>query len=197
MPLRGHAAFSSLRDTLRSATAGAHAALDNALLPTGTRWTRERYIAFLQATLAVVGAAEPAVAAVLPAFAPFGETTRASRLRDDLIALGQESLGPRSAAFASLHGAAAAYGTAYVIEGSQLGGRVIAGHVADALALGDDGLGYLRPPGMPAGARWKAFVSDLDAFGRSASERDVSVAAAWASHTFRAFEAAFRDEGLI
>lgn len=166
-------------------------------MPEGARWTRERYVGFLQATLAVVGAAEPAVAAVLPAFVPCGEPTRSSRLRDDLVALGQRALAPPSAAFASVPSPAAAYGTAYVLEGSQLGGRVIAGHVADALALGDEALAYLRPPGVAAGTRWKAFVADLDAFGASAGERDWSVAAAWASHTFAAFETAFRDEGLI
>jgi heme oxygenase len=187
----------SLRGTLRSATAGAHAALDGALMPPGTCWTRDRYVAFLQATLAVVSAAEPAVAAVLPAFAPCGTPTRASRLRDDLVALGQRALAPPSPALAHVPGAAAAYGTAYVLEGSQLGGRVIAGHVAEALALGDEALGYLRPPGVAAGAQWKAFVADLDAFGAAAGERDWDVAAAWASHTFAAFEAAFRDEGLI
>ena len=188
---------SSLRDTLRSATAGAHAALDGALMPPGARWTRERYVAFLQATLAVVSAAEPAVTAGLPDFAPCGERTRASRLRDDLVALGQRAFPPPSPAFADVPGAAAAYGTAYVLEGSQLGGRVIAGHVAGALALGDDGLAYLRPAGAPAGSRWKTFVAGLDAFGAVAGERDWDIAAAWASHTFAAFETAFRDEGLI
>lgn len=187
----------SLRGTLRSATAGAHAALDGALLPAGARWTRERYVAFLQATLAVVSAAEPAVAAVLPAFAPCGAATRTSRLRDDLLALGQKALAPPLAAFDRVSSAAAAYGTAYVLEGSQLGGRVLAGHVAAALALGDEALAYLRPAGVPAGTRWKAFVADLDAFGASAGEQDWNVAAAWASHTFAVFETAFRDEGLI
>ena len=187
----------SLRDTLRSATAGAHAALDGALMPAGARWTRERYVAFLQATLAVVSAAEPAIAAVLPGFAPGGEQTRASRLRDDLVALGQQAFAPPSPMFAPVQGAAAAYGTAYVLEGSQLGGRVIAGHVAGARALGGEGLAYLRPAGAPAGSRWRAFVAGLDAFGGAASERDRNVAAAWASHTFAAFETAFRDQGLI
>lgn len=187
----------SLRGTLRSATAGAHAALDRALLPPGARWTRERYVAFLQATLAVVSAAEPAVAAVLPAFVPCGAPSRASRLRDDLVALGQEALAPPSPAFDRVPSAAAAYGTAYVLEGSQLGGRVIAGHVAETLALGEEALAYLRSAGTPAGTRWKAFVADLDAFGAAAGERDWNVAAAWASHTFAAFETAFRDEGLI
>jgi heme oxygenase len=187
----------SLRDTLRSATAGAHAALDGALMPPGASWTRERYVAFLQATLAVVSAAEPAVNAVLPDFTPSGERTRASRLRDDLAALGQRVFPPPSPALARVPGAAAAYGTAYVLEGSQLGGRVIAGHVAGALALGDEALAYLRPAGAPAGSRWRTFVAGLDAFGAAASEHDWNIAAAWASRTFAAFEAAFRDEGLI
>jgi heme oxygenase len=187
----------SLRDTLRTATASAHTALDGALMPAGARWTRERYVAFLQATLSVVSAAEPAVTAILPGFSPCGTRTRTSRLRDDLVALGQRAFPPPSPAFARLPGAAAAYGTAYVLEGSQLGGRVIAGHVAGALALGDEGLAYLRPAGAATGAQWRAFVADLDAFGAVAGERDWNLAAAWASHTFAAFESAFRDEGLI
>jgi len=187
----------SLREVLRSSTAAAHAALDDVLAPPTVRWTRERYVAFLQGTLAVVSAAEPAVAAVLPDFALCHGPTRTKRLRDDLVALGVETLVPPSSAFPRLASAAAAWGVAYVLEGSQLGGRVIARQVADALSVGDEALHYLRPAGAAAGERWKAFVAALDDFGARAAERDRRVASAWASHTFAAFEAAFRDEGLI
>jgi len=190
-------ATASLREALRSSTAAAHAALDQSLAPAGVRWTRERYVAFLQGTLAVVSAAEPAVAAVLPDFASCHEPTRTKRLRDDLVALGVEVLAPPSAAFPRLASAAAAWGVAYVLEGSQLGGRVIAGQVADALHVGDEALHYLRPAGVAAETRSKAFVAALDGFGASANARDQRVAAAWASHTFAAFESAFRDEGLL
>jgi heme oxygenase len=190
-------ATASLREALRSSTVVAHAALDQALAPPGVRWTRERYVAFLQGTLAVVSAAEPAVSAVLPDFVSCHEPTRTKRLRDDLVALGVEALAPPSAAFPRLASAAAAWGVAYVLEGSQLGGRVIAGQVADALHVGDEALHYLRPAGVVAGTRWKAFVAALDAFGATATGRDQRVAAAWASHTFAAFESAFRDEGLL
>jgi heme oxygenase len=191
------AAPTSLRDELRASTAAAHAALDQALMPAGVRWTRERYVAFLQGTLAVVSAAEPAVAAVLPDFASCHEPTRTKRLRDDLVALGVEALAPPSTAFPRLASAAAAWGVAYVLEGSRLGWQVVARQVAQALSLGDESLHYLRPAGVSAGARWTAFVTALDGFGAAATDTDRRVAAAWASHAFAAFEAAFRDEGLL
>jgi heme oxygenase len=190
-------ATASLREALRSSTAAAHAALHEALTPPGARWTPERYVAFLQATLAVVSAAEPAIAAVLPEFMPCTGPTRTKRLRDDLVALGVETLAPPSPAFPRLASAAAAWGAAYVIEESHCGGQLIAREVTRALPTGKEALHYLRPSGVPAAARWEAFVAGLDAFGASASERDWRVASAWASHTLSAFEAAFREEGLI
>lgn len=166
-------------------------------MPPGVRWTRERYVAFLYATLTVVSAAEPAIGAVLPGLMSCDAPSRASRLHDDLVSLGQVAPVPPSAVFRLQGSAAAAYGAAYVIEQSRLDGRAIAAAVAGSLSLGEEGLTYLRPKDAPAGARWKGFIAQLDAFGASTAEREWRAAAASAGVTSAAFAAAFRDEGLM
>jgi CheY-like chemotaxis protein len=52
----------TLREALRASTQLRHEALDRALMPPGSAWTRARYHQFLRATLAVVDTLEPAIA---------------------------------------------------------------------------------------------------------------------------------------
>ena len=78
----------TLREALRASTRPRHEALDRALMPPGTPWTRERYRRFLRGTLAVVAALEPAILELLADVAPIESLSRAERLRADLRALG-------------------------------------------------------------------------------------------------------------
>jgi heme oxygenase len=185
----------TLRDALRASTHARHEALDRALMPPGTAWTRARYRRFLRGTLAVVDAVEPAIAARLTEVTA-SDVPRAARLRADLLALGDDAV-VDSGGVPHLGGLAAAYGAAYVLEGSMLGGQ----HVAQAVErdLGIDGacLTYLRPPGVAIGIGWNAFVAALNAFGATAPVADWCAAEAAAAATFTAFAEAFRREGLI
>jgi heme oxygenase len=182
-----------LRDHLRAATRAAHDALDRALMPAGLVWTRDRYVRFLRATLAVLEAAERALvgAGVL------SDTDRTARLRGDLGTMGAASTVAPIVSTPGPTSLASDFGSAYVIEGSQLGGVQIASAVAADLGLDSGSLTYLRPLGVSLGARWHAFVARLDAFGETASAEEWREAEAGAQATFAAFEAAFRREGLL
>lgn len=60
---------------------------------------------------------------------------------------------------------AAALGALYVLEGASLGGRVIARHVADALALTPDtGLAFFCGYGDATGEMWRRFGAALEAW---------------------------------
>jgi heme oxygenase len=118
----------TLRDALRASTHSRHEALDRALMPPGTAWTRGRYQRFLRGTLAVVETLEPAIAALLPDLAPIDAPARAIRLRRDLRALGADGV-VDPVGTPDLPGRPAAFGAAYVLEGAMLGGQ----HVAQAL----------------------------------------------------------------
>lgn len=58
-----------------------------------------------------------------------------------------------------------AWGFAYVMEGSKLGGKVIAKHLQKTLGIvGDNGAAYLVNAGADTGREWKGFLQSLAAY---------------------------------
>lgn len=131
-------------DLLRAETQSLHAALDAAIDLTD-------YPRFLVATLSAVARLEPAVATHLPDLI---SDERITALRGDLAELAIEPIAPLPApTFAS---ASEAFGAAYVMEGSTLGGMVLADRV------GSPATRYLRLRGKTTGSRWKHFLAELE-----------------------------------
>lgn len=183
----------SLAQHLRTATRPVHQALEARLDLAGTSWSRDRYAAFLRATLAVVGPLEAPIAAAIGERFVRWDTSRADRLRRDLARLGAPSVVDAGSGPAMT--TAEAFGAAYVVEGSQLGARFIAAELARRLDLHDDALAYLRPREV-MGPTWSEFVAALDAFGTE-DPRSASRVEDAAARTFRAFERAFEREGFV
>ena len=118
----------------------------------------------------------------------FGPRSRADGIVRDLAALG---LTPPPAASAEGPGTAGqALGWVYVAEGSMLGGRIIRRRLA-ADGRGLDGLDFLDPYGEETGARWRAFMTLMDAAcaaGRADIDQIVKGGVdgfAFARHTLR------------
>lgn len=89
------------------------------------------------------------------------------------------------------HTAAAAWGLAYVVEGSQLGGRVLYQRLRRAGVAAP--LRYLEGRGSGTGAHWNAFLQALRAaLARPADASAASAAACWA---FEDLLARFRRHG--
>ena len=88
-------------------------------------------------------------------------------LRDDLLHLGMRSEAiealPLCSPSVAIALRAEALGALYVVEGSTLGGQVIARHVRRALgpALAGGGLRYFTAYGARTGAMWRAFCDEL------------------------------------
>lgn len=124
---------------------------------------RARYLRVLQVFAAFLPAWESAVAAALPA--RWGEWLRArSRqrfLRQDLEVLGVAEA-PAPVFAPSLPGAAAAWGSLYVMEGSALGGQVITRHLAEAGLHPHSGGAFFHGWGEATGAMWREFRGLLD-----------------------------------
>lgn len=183
----------SLLEAIRKATAEAHAALERQLPPEG--WTRAQYAAFLRATLAVVDIVEPRIRRWLPdihgAAAPGG-----ARLRHDLAALGEPHDVAPAADLPNIDTTAAAYGAAYVLQGSMLGGSIIARTLQLNSQIPGGSFTYLQPPGVSIGPVWRAFTMRLDAFGSAASAADHQAAIDAAQRTFVGFAAAIAREGV-
>jgi len=111
---------------------------------------------------------------------------RSARLRRDLVALGTpQSLITAAAAaddvLPSLATPAAALGCAWVVEGSALGGRLLARHVASIIGDGEEGGGsfFLSNPEPPA--RWVACCDAVNLCGAEPGNRAAILAAATAT----------------
>lgn len=116
----------------------------------------DAYGAFLTAHARVL----PPIEAVLNDYALFPFSSRTGALRDDLAALGKPF--PEPAAVAPPANAAAAWGMLYVVEGSRLGGAMLARTVGQGLPHF-----YLDARHAPGG--WRRFCDALDA----AAEGDI------------------------
>jgi heme oxygenase len=108
---------------------------------------------------------------------------RSAMIRADLAALGLEA--PELTAFGPLDGDAACWGAAYVVEGSRLGGALLARRVAPGLPRA-----YLGAPQVKGA--WRSFVEALDA-ALDADDR-IGRATGAARETFGFFEAAGRRQ---
>ena len=184
----------TLLELLRAATAATHQQLE-ARMPLDDGWSRQRYAAFLRATLAVVAAVEPRIRRLLPD-PPAGETPGAERLRHDLTLLHDDADVEPAPGLPEIDTPAAAFGAAYVLQGSMLGGVVIARRLELDPNIPAGSLTYLRPA-EAAGPSWRDFVRRLNAFGANAAAGERHAAVASARQMFASFEAAFSREGVL
>lgn len=168
------------RAALRKGTAADHERLD--VLFGGFRLgDPQDYRAFLTAHAMALTAVERALDA-----AGFGDTLddwpqrkRGDAIAADLAAIGEPSPTPLPAT--SLDTPAAQWGAAYVIEGSRLGGALLARSVPEDLPKSY--LGSAQPPGS-----WRKFLDKLDK--ALPLPRDIADATESARATFGLFEQA-------
>ena len=165
---------------LRAATAGDHEAVDAAFARFDLNDPAD-YAGFLMAHARALPAIEAALSGfpTLPPMRP-----RRALLADDLARLGYPM--PVAVEFTIPHDIATAFGTAYVVEGSRLGGGLLARRVGPGLPTA-----YLAAVHQPG--EWRAFSQALDhAAGEAGAEwLDRSIAAARA--VFRIYARAAGD----
>ena len=167
----------SAHQQLRSATRAAHDRVD-AHFGKFDLADADQYGEFLLAHAAAFLPAEQAIAEAGGRAIPgFEEGRRSDALRKDLAELGLAT--PPAAAFGPLRTWAEVLGSAYVLEGSRLGGAVLARQVAPGLPRGFLGA---RPPA----GHWRAFIAYLDS--QLDDEPAVDAATRSALETFALFE---------
>ena len=144
--------------------------------------TRDAYRDHLTRLLAFYDALEPALAEVdgLGAVLPdLGDRLgKADWIRQDLDVLGAGDSAPTARAPA--FDVAQALGALYVIEGSTLGGRLIARQLGQSIGVtAESGARFYHSYGDDRGERWKTYKAALNQFGADHPERvDDAVAAA-------------------
>jgi len=189
---RHTAPMSPLRDRLRAGTRVEHERIERALGFTPESLTLAAYHGYLRRMHSFHAATEPALLAARHAHPPglaLEARVKTPWLAEDLRHFGLEPLAPpiwEAPGFTP----ATLLGTAYVLEGATLGGRVLLGRVAQRWDL-DRGRGasYLAGYGARTGPMWAEFVGVLHGTRLSAAEEEACVAAA--RDTFARLEAWF------
>lgn len=190
---------SPILDALREATRGQHAALDAALDLTDPRLTLARYVAFLRGSASALAPLERSLRA-LPDW-PVAMPDADARWKAPALALDLGRLDPGGApagevAVPTVDSLATAFGCAYVMEGSTLGGAVLARSIEPALGLSPErGTAYLRAYGDAVGPRWRSFLGRLAGFGDTLAGPDRGALVDAARGTFDAFAGALRAAG--
>lgn len=119
------------------------------------------------------------------------ERRRAKLLVRDLETLGADPTQLPMATMPELRGNAELLGAMYVMEGSRLGGQMLARHVERVLGdVGQRSVQYLRGFGDSTGAMWKRFVEVLEA---EVPEEESELAVKSAQQMFRVFGAWMLD----
>jgi heme oxygenase len=171
-----------LLERLRVETRPAHDQIEHALDLPGRMTSRDGYRAVLERFYGFHVAWEAAIEPVIADHAFFHPRRKLDLLVQDLRALGLDDRTmaglPRCLPLMPLPSPAAAFGAMYVVEGSTLGGSVIARHVERALGLRPEaGCAYFRSYGSATGRMWSAFRTRLMAMS-SPGVDDVIVASA-------------------
>ena len=178
------------RAALRDATRVHHERVEAAVdLPARTR-DRDTYRALLASLLGLFRPLERQLAA-LPwreAGLDLGAHRRAALLRADVADLGGDPDAVPDAPVPATPALADGFGALYVLEGSALGGQILAREAEAALELGGVGTRFFRGDGRATGAGWRAFGRALD--GYLVTPERLGRARQTAEATFDAFEQA-------
>lgn len=180
---------------LKADTAQCHTQLENALDLMRADWPREEYVSLLEAFYGYVAPWEDAAALAMPAtLTPFFNARRkTSMLAADIATLTGDRERMHAIVLATaaqlpdMRGIGRVFGSMYVMEGSTLGGRFIAPHVASLFNLEKGhGNAYFDGYGARTGSMWNAF-RETAANAVPAIEFDAAVDAA--TQTFEGLHA--------
>ncbi len=178
-------------EALRVATRELHAALDRSVVPLDSV---DNYRSFLRGSFLAVA---PLEAQLEPWLAPGSRwVARAPLLRADLNDLGDEAdtIAPQSTLTIASPGEA--FGVRYVVEGSALGGAVLARSVEQALGKSAP-TRYLTVHGGELGSRWRAFMNELSEWDKTATSAEKTQACDTASAVFACYRGAFERSSAL
>ena len=172
---------------LREATAADHEAVEGSVPLVSPDLNRLGYIAVLERLHGIVAAWESYAQARAPEWMrPYLDERRRLALLDrDLLVLGRVPPDGDRPEMPTLNGDAALLGAAYVMEGSRLGGQLIARHVEKQLGLrSGEGDAYFVGFGDSTGAKWKELVALIE---RRVPDAEEDLAIGGAKAMFGAF----------
>ncbi|MEO5903066.1 MAG: biliverdin-producing heme oxygenase [Gemmatimonadaceae bacterium] len=167
---------------LKESTSDAHARVEEALRLTDDTLDLGRYLRLLSTMRSVHIAADLLLAPFKPELAALGyqpaERKRVEWIDEDLMSLGGSWHGTTSSAIEKfeVNSVCDCLGMIYVLEGSTLGGQIIASAVARSLALTPpNGCRYYIGYGSRTGSRWKETRDTIDGYSASSAERELAI----------------------
>lgn len=186
----------TILDHIRSATRQHHQQIEAELDLMRPDLTLTGYIRYLRRSFGFYVPWEAGMAAALPAGvgARLALWPRAAALASDLRHLQQEPETLSLACAADLPSLASlpqAMGSLYVVEGSALGGQLIAKHVKATLRLGEEACQFLTAYGKQTALHWRAFCRWLE---ESSTPDQADIIARSACDTFDAMRVWLRGE---
>lgn len=172
----------TIRDTLKRETAPIHARMERDLGLADRTMSRSRYVFVLARLYGFHAAWEPTVARALADDAFWQPRRRLRLLADDLSAFGfspsDVAALPSCPALPALDNAARALGSAYVLEGSRLGGAIVARNLEATRCIdGPCGYAYFAGDGTRTAGLWRDFLCRLEATATPENAPDIVAAA--------------------
>jgi heme oxygenase len=163
---------------LREETRAAHDAIERDLEGLRAHASIDRYRLLVERFFGFYAAWEPQVASILADEDFFAPRRKIHLLEQDLTFLGYGADAlralPRCRDLPPLAGLPETMGSLYVLEGSTLGGQVVARRLERSLGLADGrGYAFFRSYGREVGAMWRAFGERLLALPAAAGEASV------------------------
>ncbi|WP_446745699.1 biliverdin-producing heme oxygenase [Silvibacterium acidisoli] len=174
---------------LRSGTAEAHEALEGELRLASSALSLAEYVHTLQTFEGFVSRWEDeAEQACPPHLKPTFEQRRRARLLQGDLRHFDASKAEEQPRIPPITNTAAFLGSMYVMEGSTLGGQMIARHVESHLHLSNgDGYSYFLGHGANTGRMWKEFIEILNRESQDLPEAEIVSSARRTFESFRAF----------
>jgi heme oxygenase len=175
---------SSLSGTLRTTTRQEHVDVEDTLLPFLTSLnSKHKYASLLRMFFGFYQPLEQRISAQLSVadLPDLPERRKSSAILSDLAQCGMTSENiPLCSHLPSLPSKAAAFGALYVLEGSTLGGKMIARMLLEnkELSVGPEAVSFFSGYGAATGARWRVFLEALN------QQADTSEVVAAARQTF-------------
>ncbi|WP_406854421.1 biliverdin-producing heme oxygenase [Alsobacter sp. KACC 23698] len=161
---------------LRTETRAAHDRIESDLDMLGPGLTLERYGALVARFHAFFRIWEPRIGELVGDEAFFGPRRKLPLLEADLAALGLAPL-RQTPRIPRLDDVEEAMGSLYVLEGSTMGGQVIAKSLERRLGLAGPGATYFASYGRDVAARWRAFQDILASLSSPAADDRIVCAA--------------------
>lgn len=180
---------------LKAATASAHARLERSVGVFERAATPERYVGLLARFYGIYAPLEACLAATAdwPALGyDFAARCKTPLLERDLLALpgaeGRLPRLPRCGALPDVSTLPRALGCLYVVEGSTLGGQVIARELLRRHGISPErGAAFFTSYAAAVGPRWRAFKGWTETLARAMSDNEQAAMIAAATETFDRF----------